>query len=225
MNRKAAEAKAKTDATKIEKNKKAAKDAEDAAWKITDKKELESIQKKKEQQDKADAVKQRKEDQRLLFEKDQESYVGKKPQAKENTKKVSKAEIQARLLLKSVGTTTSSTKNESGGNNVVQDFDTINYNKARNDIIRSDKLEGRDNIEAKGVDEALELFEKEDVDANPEKRRKAAFENYMSTNLPRIKDEKPGLRLNQYKNMLFKEFQTSRENPVYAAQLAQQCQR
>jgi len=224
MNRKAAEAKAIADAAKQERQKKEAKEAEDAKWNITDKKELDAIRKRKEQQEKADGEKRRKAEQKLLFEKDQESYVGKNSQTKQqSTKKLSKAEIQARLLLKNMKPAAPTAPSDGpGGATIQQNFDDVNYNKLRKEVVKSDRLEGRDNVEAKDVDEALELFEKEDIDVNPEKRRKAAFEAYLSTNLPRIKEDKPGLRLNQYKNMLFKEFQTSKENPVYAAQLAQQ---
>ena len=54
-------------------------------------------------------------------------------------------------------------------------------------------------------------------DAHPEKRMKAAYAAWEQRNLPRIKDEMPGLKLSQYKAHLFKEWKKSPENPMNAA--------
>ncbi|KAG9081130.1 hypothetical protein FRC06_005803 [Ceratobasidium sp. 370] len=80
---------------------------------------------------------------------------------------------------------------------------------------------------ATGIDDALDLLEvvnaKTDkasvgqqaagIERHPERRFKAALEAYQERELPRIKDERPGLRLNQYKDLLYKEFQKSPDNP------------
>ncbi|KAI0303320.1 hypothetical protein B0F90DRAFT_1809558 [Multifurca ochricompacta] len=44
-------------------------------------------------------------------------------------------------------------------------------------------------------------------------RLDAAFNAYVDRELPNIRDEQPGLRLQQYKDLLFKQFQRSPENP------------
>jgi hypothetical protein len=51
------------------------------------------------------------------------------------------------------------------------------------------------------------------IERHPERRFKAAFEAYQERELPRAKQEYPGLRLAQYKDLLFKQFQKSPENP------------
>ncbi|KAL7408941.1 hypothetical protein BDY24DRAFT_246471 [Mrakia frigida] len=51
------------------------------------------------------------------------------------------------------------------------------------------------------------------VEIHPERRFKAALEHFQETELPRIKQEYPGLRLQQYKERLFKEFQKHHDNP------------
>ncbi|KAI0034980.1 hypothetical protein K488DRAFT_44257, partial [Vararia minispora EC-137] len=80
---------------------------------------------------------------------------------------------------------------------------------------------------ATGIDNALDLLEvvtaKMDkasvgtqaagIERHPERRFKAAFEAYQERELPNIKVEHPGLRLNQYKELLYKQFQKSPENP------------
>ncbi|KAK7681243.1 hypothetical protein QCA50_015630 [Cerrena zonata] len=53
-----------------------------------------------------------------------------------------------------------------------------------------------------------------DIDRHPERRVKAAFAAYEEKRLPELRKENPGLRLQQVKNILFKEFQKSPENPM-----------
>lgn len=80
---------------------------------------------------------------------------------------------------------------------------------------------------ATGIDNALDLLEvvtaKVDkasignqaagIEKHPERRFKAAFNAYIERELPNIREEQPGLRLQQYKDLLFKQFQKSPENP------------
>jgi len=81
---------------------------------------------------------------------------------------------------------------------------------------------------ATGIDNALDLLEvvtaKVDdasignqaattVEKHPERRFKASFNAYVDRELPNIRAEQPGLRLQQYKDLLFKQFQKSPENP------------
>ncbi|KZS98744.1 DUF1014-domain-containing protein [Sistotremastrum niveocremeum HHB9708] len=80
---------------------------------------------------------------------------------------------------------------------------------------------------ATGIDDALDLLtvinakaDKASVgqaaaglERHPERRFKAAFEAYQERELPIIKKDHPGLRLNQYKDLLFKQFQKSPDNP------------
>ncbi|KAM6500985.1 Protein of unknown function (DUF1014) domain containing protein [Amanita muscaria] len=87
---------------------------------------------------------------------------------------------------------------------------------------------------ATGIDNALDLLEvvtaKADkasvgqqaanIERHPERRFKAAFEAYQEHELPNIKQEHPGLRLQQYKELLYKQFQKSPENPFNQATVA-----
>jgi len=80
---------------------------------------------------------------------------------------------------------------------------------------------------ATGIDNALDLLEivtaKMDkasigqqaagIERHPERRFKPAFEAYVERELPNIRKEQPGLRLQQYKDLLYKQFQKSPENP------------
>jgi len=51
------------------------------------------------------------------------------------------------------------------------------------------------------------------VEKHPERRFKAAFNAYVDRELPIIRAEQPGLRLQQYKDLLFKQFQKAPDNP------------
>jgi len=80
---------------------------------------------------------------------------------------------------------------------------------------------------ATGIDNALDLLEvvtaKMDkasvgqqaagIERHPERRFKAAFEAYKERELQNLKDEHPGLRLQQYQDLLYKQFQKSSDNP------------
>ena len=52
------------------------------------------------------------------------------------------------------------------------------------------------------------------VDKHPEKRMKAAYEDFESVRLPQLKTEHPTLRLSQLKQILRKEWMKSPDNPV-----------
>lgn len=84
-----------------------------------------------------------------------------------------------------------------------------------------------ESFSASNIDDALDLMEvvtaKTDkasvgtmasgLERHPERRFKAAFEAYMERELPEVKKDYPGLRLQQYKDLMFKSFQKSPENP------------
>jgi hypothetical protein len=84
---------------------------------------------------------------------------------------------------------------------------------------------------ATGIDDALDLLTtitaKSDkasvgqqaagIERHPERRFKAAFEAYLERELPNAKIDHPGLRLNQYRDLIFKQFQKAPENPFNQA--------
>jgi Coiled-coil domain-containing protein 124 /Oxs1 len=69
---------------------------------------------------------------------------------------------------------------------------------------------------ASNIDQAisvLKVSESED-DRHPEKRMKAAFTAYEDTEIPILKAQNPSLKLSQLKQMVFKNWQKSPENPL-----------
>jgi hypothetical protein len=83
-----------------------------------------------------------------------------------------------------------------------------------------------DEIIATGIDSALEALSMSGVgsgggggvvgggDAHPEKRRKAAYLAFETAMLPSMREEYPGLKLQQYKQKIFKLWEKSPENPM-----------
>ncbi|RKP30852.1 DUF1014-domain-containing protein [Metschnikowia bicuspidata] len=78
-------------------------------------------------------------------------------------------------------------------------------------------------LSASGLDDALAALalmgrdggvSTKDIDRHPERRVNAAFAAFEERRLPEMRKENPGLRLQQIKNLLFKEFQKSPENPM-----------
>jgi hypothetical protein len=80
---------------------------------------------------------------------------------------------------------------------------------------------------ATGIDNALDLLDvvtaKMDkasigqqaagLEKHPERRFKAAYEAYKEKELPKFKEDHPGLRLQQYQDLMYKNFQKSPDNP------------
>lgn len=78
-------------------------------------------------------------------------------------------------------------------------------------------------LSASGIDSALDALaltgreggvESKDIDRHPEKRVKAAFAAFEEKRIPELRKENPGLRLQQVKNLVFREFQKLPENPM-----------
>jgi len=78
-------------------------------------------------------------------------------------------------------------------------------------------------VEASSVGEAIvrmSLVNSEaplPADRHPERRLKASFKAFEEAELPRLKEEKPGLTLKQYKDMIWKLWKKSPDNPLNKA--------
>ena len=93
----------------------------------------------------------------------------------------------------------------------------INQKKSRGRGL-DEALAGSD-LYAHNVDDAISALEiasgkhSDSVDRHPERRFKAALNKYQEARLPEIRKEQPGLRLNQYNQRMYEEFQKSPDNP------------
>lgn len=69
---------------------------------------------------------------------------------------------------------------------------------------------------AANIDQAISVLRvsESDEDRHPEKRMKAAFKAYEDLELPIMKAQNPTLKLSQLKQLIFKNWQKSPENPL-----------
>jgi hypothetical protein len=81
---------------------------------------------------------------------------------------------------------------------------------------------------ATNLDDALDLLsidegkaKNKDIEKHPERRFKGALAAFEERELPRFKQENPGLRLSQLKELIYKAFQKSPENPFNQANIVQ----
>merc|ERR1712029_784929 len=78
-------------------------------------------------------------------------------------------------------------------------------------------------VEARNIEEAISALNVSNspaVDKHPEKRMKAAYEDFENVRLPQLKSENPSMRLSQLKQMLRKEWQKHPDNPLNRAMAA-----
>ncbi|KAG8768153.1 hypothetical protein FRC15_005290 [Serendipita sp. 397] len=76
-----------------------------------------------------------------------------------------------------------------------------------------DALDLLDNVVHAKTDKAGVGSAANSLERHPERRFKAAYEAYMERELPELRKDRPGLRLQQYKDLMFKSFQKSPDNP------------
>ncbi|KAI8467484.1 MAG: hypothetical protein J3K34DRAFT_430510 [Monoraphidium minutum] len=81
-----------------------------------------------------------------------------------------------------------------------------------------------DVVDARGVDAAIDALTNLSTggaepagDKHPEKRMRAAWQAFEAAHLPLLRMEKPGLKQSQYREMLWKQWQKSPDNPIVAA--------
>jgi len=234
QNTKAAEANARKDAVKKEKNAAVAKSKEDAKWADDDPRSAKSQARKKAEEEKKQQAAARRLEKKALEEKEaaELSKIGKPKQpppkvtraeidkekeklAKENRDKIQSANAaKDRVVPLSSSSSSSSLKSSNGANEKEEDEEGLEKNI--NHLLREERAKHGENfIEARSVEEALsELAVEDGQDKHPEKRLKAAFIAYEQANLPLLRQENPGMKLSQYKEMLWKQWQKAPENPL-----------
>jgi len=209
MPKKFANENSKAVAAKERKNEKAAleksakqKKAEDEYW-ADDDKSLAKKQARKDDQErkKQEALLKKKERDELarLEEKEVTSKL-----AKVNPVKVTQAKIREENEKRALAAKKSSTKKPEPETHLTKPI-AENINRV--------VVEG----EARTVEGAISVLSisgEPTVDKHPEKRLKAAYEDYEKERLPELKQENPNMRLSQLRQMLWKEWQKSPKNPL-----------
>ncbi|CAH0561777.1 unnamed protein product [Brassicogethes aeneus] len=195
-----------TKAVAARERKKSAKDAEtakkkkeeeDAHWKDDDKQVLKKQQKKEEQEKKKQELLKKKAEAKALLEQEQAAI--------NKVKKVAPPPKITRAQISTANTTTAPVKEEKKVDTHLDTPLIENVNRMA--------IEGE---EARSINEAIAILSNtpDEVDKHPEKRMKAAYSAYEERRLKELKLDNSSLKLSQLKQMVFKEWQKSPENPL-----------
>ncbi|OAY37423.1 coiled-coil domain-containing protein 124 isoform X1 [Manihot esculenta] len=223
VNSKAEAARARKSATEAERKERDAREKEEQFWREAEGPKSRAAKKREEESEKrAEAVARRAEARRLAEQEEKEIDKSmKKPDKKANrvsipVPKVTEAELrrqreeeQAELAKKA-----DEMKRRQSRTAAVEDYEkmVLVTNTNRDDSI----------IEARTVEDAIAQMAVTDnlpVDKHPERRLKASFKAFEEVELPKLKEEKPGLTHNQYKDMIWKLWKKSPDNPLNQVQI------
>ncbi|KAM1006911.1 hypothetical protein FF1_003552 [Malus domestica] len=218
VNSKAEAAKARKSSTEAERKERESREKDEQYWREAEGSKSRAAKKREEEAEKRAEAAARKAEARRLAELEEKELekAAKKPDKKVGrvtipVPKVTEAELirrkeeeQAALEKKSdeVKKKQSRTAEEEEYERMV-----VVENKNRDDSF----------IEARSVEEAvakMSVAESLPVDRHPERRLKASFKAFEEAELPRLKEEKPGLTHNQYKDMIWKLWKKSPDNPL-----------
>lgn len=171
-------------------------------WADDDKNLAKKLDKKQEEErKKAEASKKKAEAKALLEQEEEEikkSIVPKIPLAKK-----SRAEIEKEVAIRNKNIENINNPPKAAVPKVVPLEENLNHAMA-------------DVLVASNIDQAISVLKVNDSegDRHPEKRMKAAFKAYEDSQIPIIKAQNPSLKLSQLKQMIFKNWQKSPENPL-----------
>lgn len=198
-NSKAAEARARKSAAREEENARKLKAAEDEYWRDDDKHVAKKQQRKEDKEKKRLEQLERKQAAQKLLDEEMSSM---KPSKAPVSAKVTRAEIAAHQKQEAAAVAAAAKAQQ----------ETVVTELPLEENLNRVETEG----EARTVEDAISVLSvKEDKGIkHPEKKVKAAYEEYEKKNLPILKAENPNLRLSQLKQMLKKDWMKSPENPL-----------
>lgn len=218
VNSKAEAARERKSAVEAERKAREARDKEDQYWREAEGNRSKATKKREEEAEKkAESAARRAEARRLaeMEEKEIEKSM-KKPDKKANrvsipVPKVTEAELRKRREEEQAALAAKAEEANRRQNRMAAEEEyekmVVVTNTNRDDSI----------IEARSVEEAIARMSVADTlpaDKHPERRLKASFKAFEEAELPRLKEEKPGLTHNQYKDMIWKLWKKSPDNPL-----------
>ncbi|KAF5293319.1 hypothetical protein FQR65_LT10984 [Abscondita terminalis] len=195
-NSKAAAARARKTAVKEEQLALKQKVADDEFWKEDNKNVLRKLQRKEEQEKKKQQAADKKAELKALLDEETAS-------ANKSVKVSARTKVTRAQIVENVNKPIKKEKEK------IETHLDVPLEENINRVIPTAE-------EAHTVMDAIALLstKDEDVDKHPEKRMKAAYTAFEQRRLVTLKEEFPSLRLSQLKQMIFKEWQKSPENPL-----------
>lgn len=206
-NPKAVDAREKKEVVKKVQQEKEKKAKEDSLWVETDKHILSKEDRKKQLEDKKNQEADRKKAAREALAREEEELKNtySKTQA---TPKVTQAEIARRKQIEELAAKKREEQDKEKEREIEENINRI--------IALEKATHGDAYIDARSVDEAVGHMSGLVIspDKHPEKRLKVAYAAFEEKNLPIVRAENPGLKLSQLKELLWKQWQKSPENPL-----------
>jgi len=193
---------------------------EDAKWRDDNKLDQKKKERKdKEQQKRSDAL-SRKEEAKRLLEQEEQTIPSAKPgkgaaASKGSNKKVNLFEIDKvkEMELKKQEQRNIARQKEKAKITDTPELEPENPNRKMAEMLAEENA-----VEARSVEDALTVLNVAGSslpeDKHPEKRMKAAYNEFEQRELPLLKEENPNLRLSQLKQILHKQWQRSPDNPM-----------
>lgn len=169
---------------------------EDSLWVEDDRKILKRLQKKEAEEKKKQEQYKRRSETKALLENELVELTNKSLKIGNiNVPKVTRAEISSNVVRKKLF------EKETHLNSRLEE----NVNRIRSN----------ENI-ARTVEHAISVLgtAENQSDKHPEKRQKAGYREFEERRLRQFKDDNPNLRISQMKQLIFKEWQKSAENPM-----------
>lgn len=214
MNSKAVEAKQRKKEQKEEQQRRKEQEALDKYWEDNDKLAKAKVERKLEAQRKQQEKLQRKQELRQLVEKEESELVSNKSSHKAAAvPKMTRAEILRMKLLQEEARAKEASQQE---DNSYCDTSMVNMN---HELLRERAELAEKNIDmvkASGLDEVLDALSIVPKTEASEKRLKVAYEAFAERMMVQLKEDYPNLKLSQYKDMIFKAWKKSPENPLLA---------
>ncbi|CAI9764317.1 unnamed protein product [Fraxinus pennsylvanica] len=218
INSKAEEARARRTASEAERKDRESREKEDQYWREAEGAKSRAAKKREEEADKKAEIAAKKAEARRLAEQEQKELEKsmKKADKKANrvsipVPKVTEAELQRRreqdqaAMQKRI----EEEKRKQSRTAAEEEYERMVLVENTN---RDDSI-----IEARTVEDAIAQMAVTDnlpPDRHPERRLKASFKAFEEAELPSLKEEKPGLTHTQYKDLIWKLWKKSPDNPL-----------
>lgn len=198
-NTKAAEAKARKGAALAAAEEMKSKAKEDEFWTDDDKNVQRKFQRKDEKLKKKMETVERKVQNRLLHD-DEINAIASSEKLPTVAAKITRAKI---------GSSLENQKQPNSGSKPIKKSEEEPLPENVNRLVM-------DGLDARGLDEAIAVLSVKPValDRHPERRLKAAYDQFEQTTLPTLKAENPNMRLSQLKQILKKDWMKSPDNPL-----------
>ncbi|XP_041011525.1 coiled-coil domain-containing protein 124 [Juglans microcarpa x Juglans regia] len=218
VNSKAEVARARKSATEFERKDREAREKEEQYWREAEGAKPRAAKKREEEAEKRAEAAARKAEARRLAEMEEKELekAGKKPDKKANrvsipVPKVNEVDLRRRREEEEAELQRKSdeAKKRQSRTAAEEEYERM--------VLVTNTNRDESLIEARTLEDAIAQMTVADslpVDRHPEKRLKASFKAFEEAELPKLKEEKPGLTHNQYKDMIWKLWKKSPDNPL-----------